>query len=136
MADTETDRIEMSWVVDAKPKDVFDAWLSSEGHTEMTGGQADIDPRVGGLFTAWDGYIEGKTTKIDKAARKIIQSWRTSDFSSKTADSRIEVSFRALGGQTQVLLKHTRLKKGDGAKYTTGWYDFYLQPMVAFFADR
>lgn len=133
MADA-LDRIEMSWVVGAKPKAVFDAWLSDEGHSAMTGGAAEIDARVGGRFTAWDGYIEGKTTKIDRRARKVVQTWRTAEFG-RAADSRIEVEFRAHKGNTQVLLRHAKLRKGDGAKYTTGWYDFYLQPMTKHFGD-
>jgi len=127
-----SDRIEMSWVVGAKPKAVFDAWLSNDGHTAMTGGAAEVDARVGGRFTAWDGYIEGKTTKIDRRARKLVQTWRTVEFG-RAPDSRIEVEFRALKGNTQVVLRHTRLKKGDGAKYTSGWYDHYLLPMTKHF---
>lgn len=128
------DRIEMSWIVDAKPKAVYDAWTSSDGHTAMTGGGAEIDARVGGRFTAWDGYIQGETRKLEKNKR-IVQTWRTADFSSRTDDSRIEVEFRAFKGKTQVWLRHTKLKKGDGAKYTVGWCQFYLEPMQRHFGD-
>ena len=127
-----TDRIEMSWLVAAKPKAVFDAWLSSEDHAAMTGGAAEIDPRERGLFTAWDGYIAGKTTKIDRRARRVVQTWRTVEFG-RAPDSRVEVEFRAHKGNTQVLLKHTRLRRGDGAKYTVGWYENYLVPMTRHF---
>ena len=129
------DRIEMSWIVNAKPKEVFDHWLSGEGHAAMTGGAAEVDAREGGSFTAWDGYIQGVTKKIDRRGRKIVQTWRTMQFAKKAPDSRIEVEMRALKGKTQVKLKHTRLQKGDGAKYTTGWYEHYLQPMTAYFED-
>ena len=61
MADT--DCIEMSWIVAARPKEVYDHWMGSEGHAAMTGGGAEIDARVGGRFTAWDGYIEGRPGK-------------------------------------------------------------------------
>jgi uncharacterized protein YndB with AHSA1/START domain len=128
------DRIEMSWVVNARPKAVFDAWLSSDGHAAMTGGAAEVDAREGGRFTAWDGYIEGETRKIEKNKR-VVQTWRTAEFSPRTPDSRIEVQFRALKGKTQVVLKHTKLKKGDGAKYTTGWYEHYLEPMQRHFGE-
>ncbi|MCA9621201.1 MAG: SRPBCC domain-containing protein [Myxococcales bacterium] len=128
----ESDRIEMSWLLAAKPKEVFDAWLDSEGHSAMTGGAAEIEPREGGAFTAWDGYIRGVTETIDRKGRRIVQSWRTADFG-RAPDSRIEVELRALKGKTQVVLVHTGLKRGDGAKYTTGWYQFYLQPMTKHF---
>jgi hypothetical protein len=32
-----------------------------------------------------------------------------------------------------VTVRHTDLSPGEGAKYTTGWFDFYLRPMVAYF---
>jgi activator of HSP90 ATPase len=130
MADT--DRIEMSWVVAAKPKDVYDAWLSSFGHAAMTGGEAVIDARVGGRYSAWGGYIEGRTTKLEKNKR-IRQTWRTSEFKKSAPDSLIEIELRALRGQTQLILRHTRLPRGDGAKYTAGWYDNYREPMIAYF---
>jgi uncharacterized protein YndB with AHSA1/START domain len=131
MADT--DRIEMSWILDAKPKAVFDAWLSSDGHAAMTGGAAECEPKEGNAYTAWDGYISGVTKKIDRRARKLVQTWRTLEFSPRAPDSRLEVEFRAHKGKTQVLLKHTKLQKGDGAKYTVGWYQHYLEPMTEHF---
>ena len=100
----------------------------------MTGGQAVIDASVGGAFTAWDGYIWGVTKKIEKNKR-VVQSWRTMDFSRKAPDSKIEIDFRALKGKTQLVLRHTRLEKGDGAKYTLGWYQFYMEPMIQYFNE-
>lgn len=132
----ETDRIEMSFIVAAKPKAVMAAWLSSDEHTAMTGGGADVDARVGGRFTAWDGYIEGKTTKIDHEARRVVQTWRTSEFKKSAPDSRLEVEFRGVKGGTQVVLRHTKLQLGDGAKYTLGWYQHYLEPMLAYFGGQ
>lgn len=132
---TKNDSIEMSWIVAAKPKEVYDHWLSSSGHAAMTGGAAEIDRRVGGRFTAWDGYIEGVTRKLE-TNRTIVQTWRTAEFAKKAGDSRIEVRLRAHKGQTQLTIRHTKLSPGDGAKYTTGWYEHYLQPMVAYFAGK
>ena len=132
----ETDRIEMSWIVNGKPKEVFDHWLSSDGHAAMTGGGAEVDATEGGRFTAWGGYIQGVTKKIERRERRIVQTWRTMEFAKKAPDSRIEIQMRALKGKTQVMLKHTKLQKGDGAKYTTGWYEHYLQLMVAYFEEK
>lgn len=133
MARRQQDRIEMSWWLDEKPRAVFDAWLDSDAHGAMTGGPADVDPRVGGRFSAWGGYIEGKTTVIDRRQRRIRQTWRTLDFRPGDLDSLLEVRFVARSGKTQLTLVHTRLQPGDGAKYTLGWLDHYLRPMQAHF---
>ena len=131
----DVDRIEMSWLVAARPKEVYDHWMSSKGHAAMTGGAADIDDSVGGEFSAWDGYIFGVTKKLERN-RRIVQTWRTTEFSKRSPDSRIEVRLRGFKGQTQVYLGHTNLRRGDGAKYTDGWYKFYLEPMIAYFEKK
>ena len=128
-----TDFIEMSWVVGASPRRVYSAWMSSDGHTAMTGGAAEVDPVVGGAFSAWDGYIEGETWEL-APAKRVIQSWRTFDFG-RAPDSVIEVEFRALRRKTQVVLRHCDLQPGDGAKYTLGWHQFYLEPMRNYFGE-
>jgi uncharacterized protein YndB with AHSA1/START domain len=128
----EKDSIEMSWIVAAPPSEVYDHWTTTAGHTAMTGGVAEVDGREGGHFTAWDGYIRGVTEKLEQN-RLIVQTWRTAEFADAAPDSRIEVRLRDLGGSTQVTVRHTDLSPGEGAKYTTGWFDFYLRPMVAYF---
>ena len=69
----------------APPEAVYHAWLDSAAHTAMTGGAAKIAGRVGGRFTAWDGYISGKTLALTPGAR-IVQSWRTSEFAAADPD--------------------------------------------------
>jgi uncharacterized protein YndB with AHSA1/START domain len=72
----------------AKPADVFAAWLDSVAHGAMTGrGRAKIDPRVGGAHTAWNGYIQGETLELEPG-RRIVQSWRTSEFPRHASRSR------------------------------------------------
>ena len=74
----------------AKPEEVYSSWLNSEKHTEMTGGSASISNQVGSAFTTWDGYIEGINLELEPS-RRILQSWRTSEFASSEADSQIEI---------------------------------------------
>ena len=71
---------ELSDVIPATPQAVYDAWMSSAGHTAMTGSPAMVDPHVGGAFEACDGYIVGRTLSLEPG-RRIVQSWRTSEFS-------------------------------------------------------
>jgi len=70
---------ELSDVLPASPQAIYEAWMSSEGHAAMTGAEATIDPRPGGAFEAGDGYITGKTVALDPG-RRIVQTWRTSEF--------------------------------------------------------
>ena len=126
------DKIIMSWNLAAKPKAVYDAWTTAEGHAAMTGSGAEGEPKVGSPFVAWGGYITGVTKKLEKNKR-VVQTWRTMEFPKSAQDSRIDVTFRAHKGGCLVTVTHTKLRKGDGAKYTTGWYGHYIEPMTKYF---
>jgi activator of HSP90 ATPase len=115
------------------PERVFRAWLSSEGHTGMTGSPARVEPRVGGAFTAWDGYISGRTSEL-KPYTRIVQAWRTTEFPDDSADSRIEIILEQVEGGTKLTLTHSNIPEGQAESYKGGWDESYFQPMKAYFA--
>lgn len=121
----------VSDVMPTKPADVYDAWMSSDRHAAMTGDPATIDPRVGGAFEASNGYITGTTLELE-AGRRIVQSWRTTDFEAADPDSQIEVLFEPDAGGTRVTLHHTSIPDGQSG-YEQGWHDYYFEPMRAYF---
>lgn len=123
----------LSTVLPAAPEKVFRAWLSTEGHAAMTGSPAKVEPRVGGSFTAWDGYISGKTLEL-KPYTRIVQAWRTTEFPEGSADSRVEISLEAVEGGTQLRLIHSNIPEGQAESYKQGWEDFYFRPMKEYFA--
>jgi len=115
------------------PTTLYFAWLSSEQHAAMTGGAAKIEPNVGSKYTAWNGYISGKLVTLD-LGRRIIMSWRTTDFPRDATDSRVEIHLEALGGNTRVTILHTEIPEGQGEKYREGWNDKYFTPMRTYFS--
>ncbi len=117
--------------IPAPPMDVYEAWLSSDGHTEMTGGEANCSDVVGEPFDAWDGYIAGSNIELEPGKR-ILQSWRTTQFSDSEPDSQIEVEFEPAAGGTQVTLHHTNVPD-DGDHYREGWQEHYFEPMKLYF---
>jgi activator of HSP90 ATPase len=117
-------RVEFS----AKPETVFKTWLSSRGHSAMTGSPARVEPRVGGTFTAWDGYITGKTLEL-KPYSRIVQSWRTSEFADSDPDSSLEIDLEAVGNGTRLTLTHSNIPAGQVESYKEGWEDSYFSPM-------
>jgi activator of HSP90 ATPase len=115
----------------ATAKQVYKAWLSTQGHTKMTGGVAFVSDRVGDTFTAWDGYIQGKNLELEPYKR-IVQSWRSSNFMGDEEDSNIEVSLSESNGETELTLRHTNVPE-SGEHYIKGWDEHYFQPMQAYF---
>ncbi len=126
------DSIKVSAVIPADPQAVYDAWMSTKGHTAMTGNAAKVTARVGGAYTAWDGYISGKTLELEPGKR-ILQSWRSTDFEKEDADSKLEILLEKAKGGTKVTLVHTEIPAGQGAEYRKGWIDFYFKPMKDWF---
>jgi uncharacterized protein YndB with AHSA1/START domain len=127
------DAFRVSTLVSALPERVFSAWMDSGAHTAFTGGEAKIDPAVGGRFTAWDGYIQGRTVEF-LAGRRLVQTWRTKEFPQGSADSRLEVQFESAEGGTRVTILHSNIPEGQGERYKTGWADHYFIPMREYFA--
>src|ERR1041385_80577 len=75
------DSIQLEMLVAGEPARVFAAWLDGKEHAAFTGGgEAIVEPWTGGRFTAWDGYIHGILLGVDNEARRIVQTWRTSEF--------------------------------------------------------
>ena len=94
---------EVSTVLPATPKQIYEAWLSSEGHSKMTGSQAEVEGESGGTFKAWDGYIWGKTLELEPN-RRILQAWRTSEFPEDSPDSQVEILLEEIADGTKVTL--------------------------------
>ncbi|MCH7663032.1 MAG: SRPBCC domain-containing protein [Chloroflexi bacterium] len=129
------DTFEISVDLQVSAAALYDAWLSSAEHSAFTGSNAEIDASVGGKFTAWDGYIDGETLELEPGKR-IVQSWRTSEFAANVPASRIEVLFTDTDGGSKLTLIHSSLQPGDGEKYEQGWEESYFSPMRAYFAEK
>ena len=54
--------IEQTVFFDALPEEVYDALLDPKKHSEFTGSPATTTARKGATFTAWEGYITGRTS--------------------------------------------------------------------------
>ena len=127
-----TNEFELTEIFPALPQVVFDAWMSSEKHGAMTGAKAKVEARVGGAFTAWDGYLWGKTLEMERP-RRIVQSWRTSEFPEDSPDSRLEILFEKVNGGTKLTLKHSNIPAEQVESYRQGWDDSYFKPMKEYF---
>ncbi len=123
---------EVSEVIPASPEAIYQAWLDSRAHTQMTGSPAKVSDQVGGPFEAWDGYIHGQNLELQPPTR-IVQKWRTTEFEDSDEDSLVEIKLTAQGTGTLVTLRHSRLPD-NGMQYKQGWVDAYFTPMKAYFA--
>ena len=123
---------QVSAEIKASPQQIYDAWLDSDQHSAMTGGEAVVSNTDGDSFVAWDGYIEGRNIKLEPGVR-IVQHWRTSEFDDSDNDSLLEVLFEAQNDGTVITIRHSNLPD-HGMQYKQGWIDNYFDPMKEYFA--
>lgn len=122
----------ISEVFNCSPRELYEAWLDSTKHSEMTGGKAEITDKIGEEFTAWDGYIRGKNQEL--IPHEIIrQSWRTSDFGEEDEDSEVKITLTENKNGCFLVLEHTNIPEGH-KQYFKGWEDHYFVPMKTYFS--
>jgi len=120
-------------VIPATPQQIYDAWLDSRGHAEITGGQpAQISNEPGAVFTVWNGYITGRNIALEPP-RRIVQAWRTTKFTAGDADSQIEVLLEPVAGGTKVTVHHTNVPDGHTSYRDGGWQRSYFDTMKKHF---
>ena len=129
------DGFQVEMLIPAEPQRVFTAWLDAKEHAAFTGGgEAVVEPWTGGRFISWDGYIHGILLGVDNEARRIVQTWRTSEFPPESRDSRVIVEFDEARGGTKVRIRHGELPPSQVKKYEKGWVEHYLKPLAKYFA--
>ena len=130
-----SEQINLSALFPVSPNRIFNAWLNGKEHTVMTGAKATASTKVGGKFTAWDGYISGINLELI-SNKRILQSWRSTEFPNGHLDSYLLVKLEEVKVGTKVALVHSEIPEGQSASYKKGWRDFYFIPMKAYFAKN
>ncbi len=122
-------------VIPASPEEVYDAYMDPKKHSAFTGAEATCDPRVGGEFTAWDGYITGKNLELEKG-RRIVQEWSTSEWPEDYPPSRLELTFSEVKGGTELTMVHSDVPGSQAEDYRQGWIDDYWDLLKEYFKKR
>jgi activator of HSP90 ATPase len=110
---------------------LYRAWLDAEQHSAMTGGNAECSDKIGAECSAWDGYISSRLLALEEGKR-ILLSWRTSEFQADDLDSVLSLLFEDDGTGGRVILEHTEIPDGQ-PDYEKGWEDYYFKPMRLYF---
>ena len=124
--------IQIFTILPASQAQLYHDWLDSEAHGAFTGYPACIDPRVGGEFTAYDGYILGSTAILEPEYH-IVQRWRTTDFAETDEDSILDILLIPEGDGTRLVLTNSHLPAGREDEFEQGWEDYYFAPMQGYY---
>ena len=124
--------IRQTVTIKATPLEVYEALMDSRTHSKFTGSAARINPRVGGRFTAYDGYAEGRSLELIPG-RKIVQSWRASDWPEGHYSTATFALARA-GTGTKLTFTQTGVPDDQVAAIRQGWVEFYWEPLKTLLA--
>jgi uncharacterized protein YndB with AHSA1/START domain len=122
-------------IISASPEEVYDAFVDPKKHAAFTGAEATCDARVGGEFTAWDGYITGKNLELEKGKR-IVQEWSTSEWPDGYSPSRLELTFVKVKDGTELTMVHSEVPAEQVDEYRQGWIDNYWDLLKEYFQKK
>jgi len=125
----------LTTTIPASPEEIYEAWLDSLIHSEMTGGEATMSDQIGADVSAWDGFIRGRNLELVPGER-IVQSWRTSEFGDEHEDSIVTIVLEETDDGTLLVLEHSNVPEEQKSYEEGGWQSYYFEPMVAYFSER
>ena len=132
---TATETVLVSEVIPASRHAIYAAWLDTRQHSAFTGDTAVIEPAIGGRHSTFGGYASGTMLELEPH-RRIVLSWRSTEFPEGSPDSRLEVTLEDTAGGTLVTILHTQIPEGQGDRYKDGWIQYYLEPLKRYFSKR
>jgi uncharacterized protein YndB with AHSA1/START domain len=121
--------------IPASPEEVYDAYTNPALHAEFTDSKATGNPKVGGKFTAWDGYIFGKYLELEQGKR-VVQQWETTDWEEGYGPSKVELTFKAAGKGTELTMVHFDVPVEQKDELAGGWEEFYWKPLKEYFENK
>ena len=130
--DIKTKTYRESVVLNTGPHQVYEMFMDSARHSEMTSSQARISRDADGRFTVWDGDIHGKNLTLipDK---KIVQLWRAEGSAWPEGHfSTVTFTFEQIkkgAAGTKLTITHKDIPEEDFENVEQGWRDYYLQPL-------
>ena len=122
-----TRTIKQSVTFKTSAHEVYEALMDSRKHSEFTGSKCSISRKVGGKFSAYDGYNEGINLEL-VPDKKIVQSWRGSDWP-EGHYSQATFSLDEAGGLTNLTFLQAEVPEEFYDDIYQGWHDYYWQPM-------
>ena len=131
----EVTTVKQTVVIPASPKEDYEAYINPEKHSEFTGAKATGKPKVGGKYTAWDGYIFGKFLVLEDGKR-VVQEWTTTDWEDGYEASKLELTFCQVPKGTEIVMVHSNVPRAQANEIEQGWTEFYWNPLKEYFSKQ
>jgi activator of HSP90 ATPase len=126
-----TKAIQQSVKFNASPKALYEMYMDSKKHSQITGAPAKLSRKAGDAFTAFGGMLKGKNLMI-VPGKMIVQSWRSTGWKAADADSILILTFSPDGAGGRVHMVHANVPEHDHQGVTKGWKSFYWERWRAY----
>lgn len=117
--------------INARPEEVYDAYVDAKKHAKFTGAKVKFDAKVGGKFSAWDGCLEGENLELVDG-KKIVQKWGDNDWP-EGHYSTLTIVLEAEGDGTKLVLTQENVPDDKYDDIDDGWHQYYWNPMREYF---
>lgn len=125
----QTKTLTQSHFFKASPVEIYNLLMDKEKHTEFTESKADIQDKIGTVFTAWDGYIQGENLDLE-TGKTIVQLWRAEEEGwPETHFSHLTIKLEPKNDGTELTLTQTEVPQACFENIKQGWIDYYWDPM-------
>jgi activator of HSP90 ATPase len=122
-----TKTIQQTVAFKATPHEVYETLMDSKKHAELVGDEAKISKKVGAKFSIYGGEIEGVNLEL-VPDRKIVQSWRYSDWPEGHFSKATFLLEESKDG-TKLTFTQTEVPEDLYEDVAQGWHGYYWQPM-------
>jgi activator of HSP90 ATPase len=129
-----TTSVKQTATIPATPKQVYNALMNSEIHSAFTGAKAVIGKKAGTYYSAYDGYIAGKTIELE-AGKKNVQTWiAMEDKWPECHESLITFRLSEKGDKTLISFVHENVPIVISKNFVSDWKDYYWNPLKRYFS--
>ena len=135
MATQDTDAVEQTVRIAARPETVFPFFTDPEKMTQWKGTWATLDPRPGGIYrvnVTGTAIARGEYVEVNPFTRVVFTwGWEGEGASVPPGSSTVEINLTPDGDGTIVRLRHYGLSAEDGAEHLEGWTHYLGRLSVA-----
>lgn len=118
----------------ASPHDVYEVLMDAKRHSALTGAEVRIERSVGGKFSVYGGEIQGSNLEL-VPDRKIVQSWRYSDWP-EGHYAKATFLLEEVPNGTRLAFTQTGVPEKFYEDIAQGWKDYYWEPMKEMLSKR
>ncbi len=118
----------MEFHLPTTPQRVMELLIDQQMISEWSIADAKLEPKIGGKFMMFDGWVSGKVTRLSQY--ELSYTWTTTDWEEGTKPSEVTYTLSVDGEGTKVELNHIGLPTEEEMEgHRDGWQEHFFGPL-------